>query len=101
VTMKNSIFWDATSCGSCKNKRFRGNYRHHYCNFSTWWCRREVPPKLLFLQETQPDGTSQKTAFFNCLTYCGNVVSLTRRSRFTLQRDFWYSFLSEAEWTAP
>jgi hypothetical protein len=24
VTMKNGVFWDGTSCGSCKNRRFRG-----------------------------------------------------------------------------
>jgi hypothetical protein len=23
VTMKNFLFWDVTSCGSCKNRRFR------------------------------------------------------------------------------
>jgi hypothetical protein len=22
VTMKNGVFWDATQCGSCKNRRF-------------------------------------------------------------------------------
>jgi hypothetical protein len=24
VTMKNGVFWDVTSCDSCKNHRFRG-----------------------------------------------------------------------------
>jgi hypothetical protein len=24
VTMKNSVFWDVTSCGSCKNRRIGG-----------------------------------------------------------------------------
>jgi hypothetical protein len=24
VTMKNSVFWDVTPCGSCKNRRFGG-----------------------------------------------------------------------------
>jgi hypothetical protein len=24
VTMKNSVFWDVTPCGSCKNRRFEG-----------------------------------------------------------------------------
>jgi hypothetical protein len=23
-TMKNAVFWDGTSCGSCKNRRFKG-----------------------------------------------------------------------------
>jgi hypothetical protein len=22
VTMKNTVFWDVTQCGSCKNRRF-------------------------------------------------------------------------------
>jgi hypothetical protein len=25
--MKNAVFWDATPCGSCKNRRFAGMYR--------------------------------------------------------------------------
>jgi hypothetical protein len=24
VTMKNAVFWDVKSCGSCKNRHFRG-----------------------------------------------------------------------------
>jgi hypothetical protein len=27
VTMKNGVFWDFTSCGSCKNQRFGGTWR--------------------------------------------------------------------------
>jgi hypothetical protein len=30
VTMKNGVFWDVTPYGSCKNRRFRGNYRLHH-----------------------------------------------------------------------
>jgi hypothetical protein len=30
VTMKNSVFWDVTPCGSCKKRRFGGNYRLHH-----------------------------------------------------------------------
>jgi hypothetical protein len=30
VTMKNDVFWDVTSRGSCKNRRFGGAYRHHH-----------------------------------------------------------------------
>jgi hypothetical protein len=26
VTMKNGVFWVATPCGSCKNRRFRGTW---------------------------------------------------------------------------
>jgi hypothetical protein len=29
VTMKNSVFWDVTPCGSCKNGRFGETYRLH------------------------------------------------------------------------
>jgi hypothetical protein len=30
VTMQNSVFWDVTSCGSCKNRRFgRKHLLHH------------------------------------------------------------------------
>jgi hypothetical protein len=27
MTLKNAIFWDVKSCGSCKNRRFGGTYR--------------------------------------------------------------------------
>jgi hypothetical protein len=30
VTMKNSVVWDLKLCGSCKNRRFGGTYRHHH-----------------------------------------------------------------------
>jgi hypothetical protein len=33
----------------------------------------------------------------NRITDGGEVVSLTRRPRFTSQEDYWYSFLLEAE----
>jgi hypothetical protein len=29
VTMKNTVFWDVTPCGSCKNRRFGGTYHLH------------------------------------------------------------------------
>jgi hypothetical protein len=59
VTMKNAVFWDVTSCGSCKNVRIG------------WW-RRYVPPKRRFIQAPR-DVTSQKMEFFyvtNCLSCC-------------------------------
>jgi positive regulator of sigma E activity len=28
--MKNAVFWDVTSCGSCESRRFGGTYRLHY-----------------------------------------------------------------------
>jgi hypothetical protein len=27
--MKHAVFWDATACDSCKNRRFGGTYRLH------------------------------------------------------------------------
>jgi hypothetical protein len=30
VTMKNAVFWDVTTCGSCKNRRFGETYRLHH-----------------------------------------------------------------------
>jgi hypothetical protein len=29
VTMKNIVLWDMLPCGSYKNRRFGGTYRHH------------------------------------------------------------------------
>jgi hypothetical protein len=58
--VKNAVFWNVTSCGSCKNRRFGGTYRTlqllvtanvpSSLNFSIWWWERYVPPKRLFLQ---------------------------------------------------
>jgi hypothetical protein len=28
-SIKNSVFWNVTPCGSCKNRRFGGTYRFH------------------------------------------------------------------------
>jgi hypothetical protein len=28
VTTKNGVFWNVTQCGSCKNRRFGGTWRH-------------------------------------------------------------------------
>jgi hypothetical protein len=33
VTIKNVVFWDASSCGSCKNRRFGGMHRLHQIFF--------------------------------------------------------------------
>jgi hypothetical protein len=31
--MKNGVFWNVTSCGSCKNRRFRGTWHvFHQCD---------------------------------------------------------------------
>jgi hypothetical protein len=30
--MKNGVFWDVTPCGSCKNRRLGGTWRHHHCD---------------------------------------------------------------------
>jgi hypothetical protein len=96
MTMKNVIFWDVTTCDSCKNRCFGGTYRLHHQSdkdrrgrnvsrnwqpkyaakryyrlsrrfLSSWWWRRHVPPKCRFLHE--PHGiTSYKTAFFIVIT---------------------------------
>jgi hypothetical protein len=76
--MKNDVFRDVTSCGSCKNRRFGGTSASFIrvtrigelgttlavsSNRRTLRRTRQVPPILWFLQE--PHGvTSQKTLFF-------------------------------------
>jgi hypothetical protein len=75
--MKNAVFWDVTSCGSCNNWRFGGTQRLHHQGDKNRWARdvslatdacceeiqNGISPKHRFLQE--PHGvTSQKTAFF-------------------------------------
>jgi hypothetical protein len=37
LVVKNSVFWDVTPCGSCKNRRFGGTYRlHQQCDKNRW-----------------------------------------------------------------
>jgi hypothetical protein len=76
VSVKNGVFWDVTTCASCKNRRFGGTYMVFLRNvrrllvtanvflvhrlLSLWWRRRYVPPKRRFLQESH-GVTSQKT----------------------------------------
>jgi hypothetical protein len=63
--MKNSVFWDATPCGSGKNRRFGGPYRHHQGGKNERARMLEAirSPKLRFFYKRQ-GVTSQKTAFF-------------------------------------
>jgi hypothetical protein len=78
--MKNGVFWDVTSCGFCKNRRFEetsafiirvtrigelgttANVVYISPILVTLMMEALVPPKRRFLQE--PHGvTSQKTSF--------------------------------------
>jgi hypothetical protein len=76
VTMKNGVFWDVTTCGSCKNRHFGGTCRSVRRLLVTANVVPSSPihvnvmmealssPKRWFLQE--PHGvTSHKTPFFN------------------------------------
>jgi hypothetical protein len=55
VTITHVVFWDATSCGSCKSRRFGGTYRLHRQGEKSrppwWWWY--VRSKRQFLQEPQ------------------------------------------------
>jgi hypothetical protein len=64
LTMKSSVFWDVTPCGSCENRRF--GYYLLLTSFLAprfflpWWSGRYVPAIRRVLQE--PHGvTPQKT----------------------------------------
>jgi hypothetical protein len=78
MSMKNADLWEVMQCGSCKSLHFGVTNRLHDQGeknqrarialflarwlFRSWWCRRFVTPKCLFLQE--PHGvTSEETAF--------------------------------------
>jgi hypothetical protein len=77
--MKNAVFWDVTSCGSCKNRRFGGTYRllHHGGRVSGLGtvltvitllveAIRSSEPSVL---KEQHSVTSQKTSFFMVIPY--------------------------------
>jgi hypothetical protein len=57
--LKNSVFWNVTPCGSCKNRRLE----ERIASIISWWWRWYVPPKRRFLQDPHVV-TSLKTAFF-------------------------------------
>jgi uncharacterized protein with PQ loop repeat len=37
--LKNGAFWDVTPCGSCKNRRFEGTWRHLHQGDKNRWTR--------------------------------------------------------------
>jgi hypothetical protein len=78
--VNNAVFWDVTSCESCKNRRFRGTYLLHHHGDKNWRARNvvflrsvlrllvtandvPVPPQRQFLKKPHRV-SSQKTAFF-------------------------------------
>jgi hypothetical protein len=40
--MENTVFWNVTPCGSCKNQRFRGKYRFHHQGDKIWQAMNKV-----------------------------------------------------------
>jgi hypothetical protein len=42
VTMKNTVFWDMTPCGSRENQRFGGENRPHYQGVKNQQARNNV-----------------------------------------------------------
>jgi hypothetical protein len=42
--MKNGVFWDVTTCGSCENRCFGGTYRLHHQGDRNRWSRMPVIP---------------------------------------------------------
>jgi hypothetical protein len=40
--IKNSILWDVTPCGCCKNRHFGGTYRLHHHGDKKWRARNNV-----------------------------------------------------------
>jgi hypothetical protein len=82
--MKNTVFWDVTPCGSCKNPRFGGMYHHHQGEKNIVVL--STPILLTLMTEAirssetsihkGPHGvTSQKTIFF--------IVKAVKRSNLT------------------
>jgi hypothetical protein len=42
ITLKNSVFWDVTPQGSCKNRRFGGTYRLLHQGDTNRWTRKSA-----------------------------------------------------------
>jgi hypothetical protein len=49
VSMKSAVIWDLTPYGSCKNRNFRGLYRHHYQGGKNHRARKNVSSNWLYL----------------------------------------------------
>jgi hypothetical protein len=58
VTMKNTVFWDATSCGSCRNRRFGGMYCFHIK--VTKICESSITSNRNMLRRNTIDGISNE-----------------------------------------
>jgi hypothetical protein len=110
--MRNAIFWDLTSCGSCKNRCFGRTYSLHHqdyltacfsCNlllasflagwfFLPWWERRYVSPKLT---------ASYPRAIHNRNTYIMNFITAEiTGSNWNLSCRLWISVRLHVELTA-
>jgi hypothetical protein len=64
--MKNVVFWDVTTCGSCKNRHFGGTYRFHHLGDMNRRARNTVSSNKQPKHATHhtPHGvTSQKMVF--------------------------------------
>jgi hypothetical protein len=81
LNLKNTVFWDVSSCGSCRNWHFGRTYCLHFQveTIIEW----HVPPKRWFLQEPHGD-TPQKMAFF--------IVTAVKTSYLKLFGFVWLHF---------
>jgi hypothetical protein len=54
MTVKNGVFWDVTSCGPGKYRRFRGTYRlHHQVDKNRRTRNVSITSKRLFLRSVR------------------------------------------------
>jgi hypothetical protein len=70
MTMKNAVFWDVTSCGSCKDRRFGGMY----CNCGCWLLLTLLLARRFFRPYDGGD-----MLFRNVGSYKSHTASLSRR----------------------
>jgi hypothetical protein len=101
--MKNAVFWDVASCGSCVNRRFGGTYRLNFhagsslADFSTLKMEAiRSSERSVHTRSTRhhipEDGILQMNNLFNVIH---TVISYSMRST-RICRVFTYSYQHEA-----
>jgi hypothetical protein len=59
--MKNGIFWDAMSCGSCKNRHYRGRYHLHHQGEKNLQARNNISRNELLVANNAPSSLTVST----------------------------------------
>jgi hypothetical protein len=78
--MMNAVFWDVTSCGSCRNRRFGGDCFLHLQGRKNQQARNNVSSSLLLSANVVPRQQALPTLKMEAIR-CTETLVLTRSTR--------------------